>query len=190
MADEKNTLNIGTQNIDLDAIRQLSREDLVKALETIYFDGYQQALKTLDTKISENIEQLISLKRDTNVKQEQAPVTNTTTTPTETPVVTTPVAPVVNDGKIQINIGGTEEKGPIDPLQQRMNEIADMVYKFKNPGFVIYRHNGTEDEYLKSKYGFTTLPMKALVFDTEAEALTHKEMYWGSGYDELFIRQV
>jgi hypothetical protein len=32
--------------------------------------------------------------------------------------------------------------------------------------------------------------MKALIFDTEEEALKYKEMYWGSGYDELFIRKV
>ena len=170
--ENKNTLNIGTQIIDLDNLKSLNIEELKKLLETIYFDGYQQALKSLDNKINENIEHLISIKKETAIKTEL-----TVEEKTES-----------NDGKIEISIsaGGAEE----DPIKKRMNEIADMVYKFPKPGYVIYRYNGSEDEYLKSKYGFTTLPMKALVFDNEEEALRHKEIYWGIGYDELFIRKV
>jgi hypothetical protein len=178
--EEKKTLNIGTQTIDLDSLLTKNREELIKILENIYFDGYQQALKSVENKISENIEQLISIKKEVGTKQEQ-----TVEPKNETPA---PIQQTVNDGKIEIKI--TDEPVEQDPLKKRMNEIAGMVYKFSKPGWVIYRYNGTEDEYLKNKFGFTTLPMKALVFDTEQEALAHKEHYWGSGYDELFIRKV
>ncbi len=178
--EDKKTLTIGTQTIDLDSFAGKSKEELIKILENIYFDGYQQALKSVDLKISENIEQLISIRKDVGTKQEPKIITEN-----EKPST---VQQPVNEGKIEIKI--TEETVEQDPLKKRMNEIAGMVYKFSKPGWVIYRYNGTEDEYLKNKYGFTTLPMKALVFDTEQEALTHKEHYWGSGYDELFIRKV
>jgi len=179
---ENNTINIGTQIIDLDSLRKITDEELKKILETLYFDGYQQALKSLDNKISENIEQLISLKKETAIRKEQ----------TETVVKSDAEkneAPKNVEGKIEINLSAAKEE-ETDPLKKRMNEIADMVYKFPKSGYVIYRYNGTEDEYLRSKYGFSSLPMKALVFDTEQEALKHKELYWGSGYDELFIRKV
>ncbi len=183
---ENNKLNIGSQKIDLDAFRQMSLEELVKALETVYFDGYQQALKSLDNKISENIEQLISLKRDTTVKQEQTVQPTVNTAPEPVKEIETPVT----DGKIEIKISAEQIEEETDPLKKRMNEIANMVYKFPKVGWVIYRYNGSEDEYLKSKFGFTTLPMKALVFDSEEEALKHKELYWGIGYDELFVKKV
>jgi len=179
---ENKTISIGTQIIDLDSLRKITDEELKKILETLYFDGYQQALKSLDNKISENIEQLISLKKETAIKKEQTetglkPETvNSETLKSET-------------GKIEINFAPAQEE-ETDPLKKRMNEIADMVYKFTKAGYVIYRYNGTEYEYLKSKYGFSSLPMKAQVFDTEEEASKHKDLYWGIGYDELFIRKV
>jgi hypothetical protein len=179
---ENKTISIGTQIIDLDSLRKITDEELKKILETLYFDGYQQALKSLDNKISENIEQLISLKKETANKKEQTE----TVVKQETPVIE---APKTAEGKIEIKISAAVEE-ETDPLKKRMNEIADMVYKFPKAGYVIYRYNGTEDEYLRGKYGFSTLPMKALIFDTEEEALKYKEMYWGSGYDELFIRKV
>lgn len=177
---ENKTISIGTQIIDLDSLRKNTEEELKKILETLYFDGYQQALKSLDNKISENIEQLISLKKETSVKKEQATVIHAVENKTESKP---------EEGKIEIRISAANDDEN-DPIKKRMNEIAEMVYKFSTKGYVIYRYNGTEDEYLRSKYGFSTLPMKALVFETEEEALKHKELYWGSGYDELFIRKV
>jgi hypothetical protein len=177
---ENSIISIGTQNINLDEIKLLSNDELKKVLETVYFDGYQQALKSLDNKISENIEQLISLKKETSVKKEQATVIHAVENKTESKP---------EEGKIEIRISAANDDEN-DPIKKRMNEIADMVYKFPKSGFVIYRYNGSEDEYLRSKYGFSTLPMKALVFETEEEALKHKELYWGSGYDELFVRKV
>jgi hypothetical protein len=179
---ENKTISIGTQTIDLDSLRKITDEELVKILETLYFDGYQQALKSVDNKINENIEQLISLKKETNIKKEQ----NESLLKSETPNIDMPKS---SEGKIEINIPALKEE-ETDPLKKRMNEIAEMVYKFPKSGYVIYRYNGTEDEYLRSKYGFTSLPMKAQVFETEEEALKHKDLYWGSGYDELFIRKV
>lgn len=167
---------IGTQQIYLENLMTLSFDELKKVLETIYFDGYQQALKSLDNKINENIEQLISIKKDTAIKKETLPILNEEKQTDSGDKI-----------EIKISISGEEEN---DPLKKRMNEIADMVYKFPKKGFVLYRYNGTEDEYLRSKYGFTSLPMKALIFETEDEALKHKEMYWGIGYDEIFIREV
>jgi hypothetical protein len=179
---ENNTINIGTQIIDLDSLRKITNEELKKILETLYFDGYQQALKSLDNKISENIEQLISLKKETAIKKEH-------TESVVKPEAPKNELPKTEEGKIEINISAVSEV-ETDPLKKRMNEIAEMVYKFPKTGYVIYRYNGTEDEYLKSKYGFTSLPMKAQVFDTEEEATKHKDLYWGIGYDELFIRKV
>jgi hypothetical protein len=42
MEEEKNSLKIGTQQINLDALKDMNQGELVKTLETIYFDGYQQ----------------------------------------------------------------------------------------------------------------------------------------------------
>ena len=77
-----------------------------------------------------------------------------------------------------------------DPLHKRMREMEEMVYRFKRPGFVLYRLNGTEEEYLMGKYNYSSLPMKALVFDSLEEAKAHKDAYWGAYYEELKIRQV
>lgn len=179
--EEKKNFKIGEQTLDLDALRQSDNAELIKILESIFFDGYQQALKTIDHKISEDIEDLIQRK---TAEQKAAPVIHSDET--ENIAESKATAPV-EEGKIEINI--PSDISSQDPLEQRMKEIAEMVYKFKNPGFVLYRMNGTEEEYLQNKYNFTTLPMKALVFNSEQEALDHKEMYWGIA-EELQVKKV
>jgi len=161
--EEKKSLKIGTQEIQLDTIRTLDLEELTKLLETIYFDGYQEG-------VQKGI-----------VKQEQENTVTKTTTTASSQII---------EAKEEINkIEITIHKESKDPLDKKMQEIGALVYQFKNPGFVLYRLNGVEEEYLKNKYNFTTLPMKALVFNTQEEAEEHKEQYWGGGYDELQIRK-
>ena len=181
--EEKKTFKIGQQEIDFEALKLMDKTDLVKILESIFFDGYQEALKTIDHKISEDIEDLIERK---TAEQKAMPGLNVTSTETTTELKKTE-EPKMEEGKIEINI--SMQSTSQDPLEQRMQEISEMVYKFKTPGFVLYRLNGMEEEYLKGKYSFTTLPMKALVFGTEQDALDHKEMHWGMA-EELQVKKV
>lgn len=178
MEEEKNSLKIGTQQINLDALKDMNQVELVKTLETIYFDGYQQGLKSLEKKMLENNNLILNPAKESAKIQLNQESSNTIPQKEEK---------IEIEGKIEINFSGKTEVQ--DPLQRKMNEISEMVYKFKKPGYVIYRYDGTEYEYIKSKYGFTTLPMKAWVFDTEEEANSFKSS-WNINFDELFIRKV
>lgn len=177
MEESKKSLKIGTQEINLEELKNSVGEELIKKLETIYFDGYQQGLKSLEKKLLENESTSSSQNKEINIdfKKDQPDVLLQSDEKIEI------------EGKIEINFSGSSEIQ--DPLQRKMKEISDMVYKFKKPGYVIYRYDGNEYEYIKSKYGFTTLPMKAWVFETEEEANSFKSS-WNINFDELFIRKV
>jgi hypothetical protein len=177
MEESRKSLKIGTQEINLEELKNSAGEELIKKLETIYFDGYQQGLKSLEKNLLENEKSTNALKGEIKIELNQES-SNTIPQIEEK---------IEIEGKIEINFSGNSEIQ--DPLQRKMKEITDMVYQFKKPGYVIYRYDGNEYEYIKSKYGFTTLPMKAWVFETEEEANSFKSG-WNINFDELFIRKV
>lgn len=188
--EDKKTLKIGSQTIDLDAMKAMDAGKLIKLLEGLYFDGYQQGMKSNPEKAMEEgfyKYQYEKNKEEDAAQEQKEPVENTGGEEKKTE---NKVEEIVLEEKVRIEISSILTSGPKDPLEERMQEISEMVYKFKKPGFVIFRVNGLEEEYLRTKYGFTHLPMKALVFDTEEEAKAYKTDYWGAGAKELQIKQV
>jgi hypothetical protein len=181
--EDKKTLKIGSQTIDLEAVKSMDAGQLIKLLEGLYFDGYQQGMKSNPEKAMNDglyKHQYERSQKDGEGEQKEEAKTEQKE---EQHIL-------VEKEEVRIEISSILQSGPKDPLEERMQEISEMVYKFKKPGFVIYRLNGLDEEYLKTKYGFTHLPMKALVFDTKEEAESYKENYWGAGYKELQIKQV
>ncbi len=181
--EDKKTLKIGSQTINLEEVKQMDTGKLIKMLESLYFDGYQQGMHSNPEKAMED-----GLYKHQFEKSQENKNNHSQTETTDSQKKEAVDKEEKAEGKIEISSILSSE--PQSPLEARMQEISEMVYKFKKPGYVIFRLNGTEEEYLRTKYGFTHLPMKALVFDTEAEAKAYKNDYWGAGAQELEIKQV
>lgn len=177
----KQIFKIGSFEIDLSDFAHLSHDEQVKLIEGIYFEGYQhgklyaennfrEAL-SLDSILKKN--QISDSKSDLDKEEKNQPKS------------------FIEGEKIEINFGPSLQISAVESsVSEKMTEMADRVYRFKKNGYVVFRMNGTEEEYLKGKFGFTHLPWKATVYDTEEEAKNQKDAFELAGFEELHIKMV
>jgi len=177
----KQIFKIGSFEIDLSHFAQLSHDEKVKLIEGVYFEGYQQGklyaennfkeALSLDSILKKN--QITDNKNDLDKKETKQP------------------KGWAEGEKIEINFGPSLQiSAEESSVSVKMTEMAEKVYRFKKNGYVVFRMNGTEEEYLKGKFGFTHLPWKATVYDTEEEAVNQKNAFELAGFEELFIKKV